>query len=93
MSNSSSNLPVSNDIELLNGDNAGGQHSDGTPGSIIDELSDYDNHDVEEQDVKPSSKKRSRTQSPIWELFHQRCKPAQCQVKHLQALQNAHQLP
>jgi hypothetical protein len=48
MSNSSSDLPVSNDAKLLNDDNAGGQHSDGAPRSIIDGLSDYANHDAEE---------------------------------------------
>ncbi len=59
MSNSSSDSPVSNDVELLKDDNAGGQHSDGTPRSIIDGLSDYDNHDAEEQDIRPLSKKHS----------------------------------
>lgn len=48
MSNSSSDSPVSNDVELLNNDNAGGQHSNGAPGPIIDGLSDCDNHDAEE---------------------------------------------
>jgi hypothetical protein len=48
MSNSSSDSPVSNDAELLNGDNAGGQHSVGAPGSIIHGLRDCDNHDAEE---------------------------------------------
>jgi hypothetical protein len=32
----------------LNGNNANGQHSDDTPRSIIDGLSDFDNHDAKE---------------------------------------------
>jgi hypothetical protein len=32
----------------LNNDNAGGQHSNGTPRPIIDGLNDCDNHDAEE---------------------------------------------
>ncbi len=48
MPNSSSYSPVFNDTELLNGNNANGQHSDDTPRSIIDGLSDFDNHDAKE---------------------------------------------
>ncbi|CAM6025350.1 unnamed protein product [Sphagnum balticum] len=61
MSNSSSDSPVSNDVKLLNGNNVGGQHSDGAPRSIIDGLSDCDNHDVEEQDVRLSLNKRGQS--------------------------------
>jgi hypothetical protein len=91
MSNSSSNSPV--DAEFLNGDNVGGQHSDGALGSIIDGLSDYDNHDVEEQDVRLSSKKCGRTQSPIWELFTDAVDPHNAKsniCKHCKTLINYH---
>ncbi len=93
MSNSLSDLPVSNDVELLNNDNAGGQHSDGAPRSIIDGLSNYDNHDAEEQDVRPSLKKFSRTQSPIWELFIDAADPHNAKLnvcKHCKTLVNYH---
>ncbi|CAK9191630.1 unnamed protein product [Sphagnum troendelagicum] len=93
MSNSSSDSPLSNDTELLNDNNAGGQHSDGTPGSVIDGLSDYGNHDVEEQDVRPSSKKCSQTQSPIWELFTDTADPHNAKsnvYKHCKTFVNYH---
>jgi hypothetical protein len=93
MSNSSSDSPVSNDVELLNGDNAGGQHSNGAPASIIDGLNDYDNYDAEEEDVRLLSKKRCWTQSPIWELFTETADPHNAKsnvCKHCRTLVNYH---
>ncbi|CAM6021827.1 unnamed protein product [Sphagnum balticum] len=58
MSNSLSDSLVPNDIELLNKNNADGQHSDGALGSIIAGLNNRNNHDVKEQDIRPSSKKQ-----------------------------------
>jgi hypothetical protein len=93
MSNSSSNSPVSNNAKLLNDNNAGGQHSDGATRSIIDGLSDCHNHDAKEQDVRPSSKKCGRTQSPIWELFTDVADPHNAKsniCKHCKMLINYH---
>jgi hypothetical protein len=93
MLNSLSDSSISNDVELLNDDNAGGQHSDGAPRSIIDGLSDYDNHDAEEKDVRSSSKKHDRTQSPIWELFTNALDPLNAKsnvYKHCKMLVNYH---
>ncbi len=93
MSNSLSDSLVSNDAKLLNDDNAGGQHSDGAPGSTIDGLSDCDNHDVKEQDVRSLLKKRGWTQSPIWELFTDVADPHNAKLnvcKHYKTLINYH---
>lgn len=93
MSNSLSDSFVSNDTKLLNNDNAGGQHSNGTPGPIINGLNDYNNHDVEKQDVRPSSKKHGRTHSPIWELFIDIADPHNAKLnvcKHCKTLLNYH---